>query len=118
MADFLQTNATDEIDLDRAASAFPDISLDGSTDIPLPSIPSDTSLPAASSFAWDDISTTGSAPAAPDVKVTGGDEVATFVDQFPDIEVPSAQVAFPLLCFRCAPGASLCSRTLLLRCPR
>ena len=75
-----------EIDFDRAASAFPDISLDGTDDIPAPSL---AAAPPASTvgFSFDDFS---SPPRGlqNDVKVTGDDEIEKFEDQFPDIEVP------------------------------
>lgn len=74
----------DDIDLDRAASAFPDISLDGTGDIPTPA-------PVAPPVASDPLSFDGfpapSGQRTQDVKVTGDDEIERFEDQFPDIEV-------------------------------
>ncbi|KZT69647.1 hypothetical protein DAEQUDRAFT_726265 [Daedalea quercina L-15889] len=81
-----------DIDFDRAASAFPDISLDGTGDIPAPSL---AAPPAPSGgFSFDDFV---SPPAGrqTDVKVTGDDEIEKFEDQFPDIEVPSEPVRQP-----------------------
>ncbi|PCH36603.1 hypothetical protein WOLCODRAFT_140522 [Wolfiporia cocos MD-104 SS10] len=73
-----------DIDFDRAASAFPDISLDGTGDIPAPAV----AAPAQSSgFSFDDF---GSPPRerATEVKVTGDDEIEKFESEFPDIEIP------------------------------
>ena len=49
------TYATADIDFDRAASAFPEISLDGSGDISVP--PSAPPLSTSGSFSFDDFST-------------------------------------------------------------
>ncbi|KAF9068524.1 clathrin light chain-domain-containing protein [Rhodocollybia butyracea] len=91
MADFLSSGSNDEIDFDRAASAFPDISLDGSGDFA--AIPHATSpvapIPSSSGFSFDDFDTSPT-PAAPPVKVTGDDEIEKFESEFPDIEVPSS----------------------------
>ena len=80
MTDFF----SDDIDFDRAASAFPDISLDGSGDIPIPAAP-----PARqdSGFAFD---FDAAPPARKEtaVKVTGDDEIDKFESEFPDIDVP------------------------------
>ncbi|KAJ4485463.1 clathrin light chain-domain-containing protein [Lentinula aciculospora] len=91
MADFL-TSDNDDIDFDRAVSAFPDISLDGSDDIP--ALPNATSpaapIPSSSGFSFDDFDSP--TPAAP-VKVTGDDEIEKFENEFPDIGVPSSPLA-------------------------
>lgn len=74
----------DDIDLDRAASAFPDISLDGTVDIPLPAA---QPVRQDSGFSFD-------FDAAPPVrketvvKVTGDDEIDKFENEFPEIDVP------------------------------
>jgi hypothetical protein len=85
----------DEIDFDRAASAFPDISLDGTTEFP-------SAPPAAgetnSGFSFDDFD----APASQTntaVKVTGDDEIYKFESEFPDIDVPSVSWFAPFLMF-------------------
>ncbi|RDB24981.1 Clathrin light chain [Hypsizygus marmoreus] len=81
-------NTSDEIDFDRAASAFPDISLDGEGDIPVAT--QTQAPPAASGFSFDDFD----APPAPRetaVKVTGDDELEKFQNEFPDIDVPHSQ---------------------------
>ncbi|KAF9450095.1 hypothetical protein P691DRAFT_811119 [Macrolepiota fuliginosa MF-IS2] len=90
MADFL--GGPSEIDeFERAASAFPDISLDGSGDIP--AIPTTTAATASTSvgFSFDDFDDIPGGTAPP-VTVTGNDEIAAFESEFPEIEVPSAPV--------------------------
>ena len=79
----------DDIDFDKAASAFPDISLDGSGDIPAVSSPP---APAAAGggFSFDTFDSFDS-PATPqnsNVKVTGDDVIGKFESEFPDIQVP------------------------------
>lgn len=78
----------DDFDFDRAAAAFPDISLDGEGDLP-----SATPAPAAASsapggFSFDDFGSPPPGQKVTDVKVTGDDEIDKFEDQFPDIGVP------------------------------
>ncbi|KAH8109011.1 clathrin light chain-domain-containing protein [Phellopilus nigrolimitatus] len=70
----------DDIDLDRAASAFPDIGLDGSGDIPTPAPVSTQAL--SGEFSFDDFD-----EPVRDVKVTGDDEIERFEDQFPDLDI-------------------------------
>ncbi|KZT21098.1 hypothetical protein NEOLEDRAFT_1074222 [Neolentinus lepideus HHB14362 ss-1] len=78
------TNLADgDIDVDLAASAFPDISLDGEGDIPLPTTTSSTLRNDSAGFSFDDFNTP---PPPREVKVTGDDEIEKFEDQFPDIE--------------------------------
>ena len=111
MADFLsresnilggQFSSSDDIDFDRAASAFPDISLDGTGDIPTPTLggaPALSQQTSTSSFGdFDDFATP---PPHADVKVTGDDEIEQFESQFPDIDVPvvSANANTRLLIF-------------------
>lgn len=94
MADFL--GGTADIDeFERAASAFPDISLDGSGDIP--TIPSTNTKPSSGGFSFDDFDDVPGmgAAAVPPVTVTGNDEIEKFENEFPEIEVPTAvQVGF------------------------
>ncbi|KAI6113514.1 clathrin light chain-domain-containing protein [Pisolithus croceorrhizus] len=73
----------DDFDFDRAASAFPDISLDGEGEVP--ALPSVSAPPVGSGFSFDDF---GSPPRAvfTDVKVTGDEEIEKFEGQFPDID--------------------------------
>lgn len=85
-----QFSSNDDIDFDRAASAFPDISLDGSGDLPTPTLgigaPALSHQTSTSSYAdFDDFATP---PPHNDVKVTGDDEIEQFESQFPDIDVP------------------------------
>ena len=83
-----QFSSGDDIDFDRAASAFPDISLDGSSDIPTPTMgaPALSQQTSTSSYAdFDDFATP---PPHTDVTVTGDDEIEQFESQFPDIDVP------------------------------
>jgi len=84
-----QFSSSDDIDFDRAASAFPDISLDGSSDLPTPTLggaPALSHQTSTSSYVdFDDFATP---PPHNDVKVTGDDEIEQFESQFPDIDVP------------------------------
>ncbi|KAH9177499.1 clathrin light chain [Lactarius sanguifluus] len=86
------TFSTDaDIDFDRAASAFPDISLDGDSDFPaFASPPPAVHLPAAGPF---DLDAFGSpAPPPREVKVTGHDdeEIEKFESDFPELDMPQA----------------------------
>ena len=80
---FSSGNNAEDIDFDAAASAFPDIALDGSTDISTAGgggpIARSTSV-----FSFDDFDT---APQSA-VKVTGDDEIEKFESVFPEIEAP------------------------------
>ena len=96
MADFLSQSKSDEIDFDAAASAFPDISLDGAD--PLPSAPGISSAYSTSSFTDTDffsdaLDGPGNAHAGHEVKVTGDDELEKFQNEFPEIDVPAAAPA-------------------------
>lgn len=77
-------NSNDDIDFDAAASAFPDISLDGEGDIP--ALPTTTGVGAAAPEGFDDFEF-GGGDIGREVKVTGDsdDEIEKFEDQFPDI---------------------------------
>ncbi|KAI0050769.1 hypothetical protein FA95DRAFT_1555241 [Auriscalpium vulgare] len=79
---------TDDIDFDRAASAFPDISLEGDGD--LPSFPAaSVSIPAAApSF---DLSGLDSPPPVREVRITGEEDEAIekFENEFPELEEPA-----------------------------
>ncbi|KAK1220377.1 Clathrin light chain [Marasmius sp. AFHP31] len=83
--DLFKTSTTDEIDFDAAASAFPDISLDGEGDFPNVASPPAVTKNTSSGFSFDDFDT----PQEP-VSVTGNDEIEKFESEFPDIEVPSS----------------------------
>ncbi|KAF8633260.1 hypothetical protein AX17_004436 [Amanita inopinata Kibby_2008] len=116
MGDFL---GGDEIDFERAASAFPDISLDGEGDIPV--IP--TAPPAgrpASGFSFDAFD---AVPVTKEtiVKVTGDDEIEKFESEFPDIDIgqhhvspPLPQTSFNALTFAPRPQPSAYSATPIL----
>ena len=82
-----------EIDFDRAASAFPEISLDG--DISIPPAAAAPPLSASESFSFDDFSTPPSRTT--EVKVTGDDEIEKFESEFPDIEVPQVRPVYGYL---------------------
>lgn len=124
-SEFASTNATgdsfataggDEIDFDRAASAFPDISFDGSSEIPTsnPSVTNGTGTTAVTNgFSFDDFDTPPRGNT--EVKVTGDDEIEKFENEFPDIDVP--QVRWSSLCLHTA-YSNLASRyaALLLCC--
>lgn len=94
--EFASTNATGDsfataggdIDFDRAASAFPDISLDGSSDIPssLNGTGAGSTTTTTNGFSFDDFDTPPRGNT--EVKVTGDDEIEKFESEFPDIEVP------------------------------
>ena len=76
----------EDIDLDAAASAFPDISLDGDiSSLPAPSAPS---APPADTFSFDAFDPAPRSAGRTDVKVTGDDEIEKFESNFPDIGSP------------------------------
>jgi hypothetical protein len=81
-----------DIDFDRAASAFPDISFDGEGDFvtPTASYTASSTIGGTGGFTFDDF---GSPPSLPTVKVTGDDEIEKFEDQFPELNVPAEQVS-------------------------
>lgn len=79
----------DEIDFDAAASAFPDISLDGSTE--LPSAPAFNAGRTNSGFSFEDFDSSPPHQQTT-VTVTGDDEIDKFESEFPDIEVPSVSI--------------------------
>ncbi|GLB37349.1 putative clathrin is the major protein of the polyhedral coat of coated pits and vesicles [Lyophyllum shimeji] len=118
MSDFFQTGG-DEIDFDRAASAFPDISLDGEGDIPIPTQP--PVRQASSGFSFDSFAT----PPIPQdsaVKVTGDDELEKFASEFPDIDVPQpepplAQPSFSGATYAPRPQPSAYTSTPILNQP-
>jgi len=87
MADLLGGNDIDEFE--RAANAFPDISLDGPGDILSAPAGNQTGHSSGGGFSFDDFDTP-LAPSGGAVRVTGNDELEKFENEFPDIEVPSA----------------------------
>nr|VWP01385.1 Polygalacturonase inhibiting protein (Polygalacturonase-inhibiting protein 2) (Putative polygalacturonase-inhibiting protein) [Ganoderma boninense] len=80
------TYATADIDFDRAASAFPEISLDGTDDFSAPP-PAAPPTQSTGSFSFDDFSSPPPTRTT-EVKITGDDEIEKFESEFPDIEVP------------------------------
>ena len=92
-----------DIDVDLAASAFPEISLDGTGDI---SVPPPAAPPSGNTgtFSFDDFSSPPP-PRTTEVKVTGDDEIEKFESEFPDIEVPQvcSTTIFPSSCLTFAP---------------
>jgi hypothetical protein len=91
MSDFFQSGG-DDIDFDRAASAFPAISLDGEGDIPTPSqAPPLAGRNDGSGFSFDDFDSPPTQTHT-DVKVTGDDEIEKFENEFPNIDI--GQVSF------------------------
>jgi hypothetical protein len=91
-----------DIDYDRAASAFPDISLDGDSVIPTPynAFAAPVNI-GGGEFNFDDFDSTPRENVT-DVKVTGNDAIEKFEDQFPELDVPGPQVRLPSF-----PSASL-----------
>jgi hypothetical protein len=91
MADLLDDP---DIDFERAASAFPDISLDGETDIPaFISPPPRSPPPPARPFDLDAFG--GSAPVR-QVRVTGhesDDDIGKFESEFPELDVPQVRIS-------------------------
>jgi hypothetical protein len=91
------SSAVGDIDFDRAVSAFPDISVDGEGDFSTPSAFTSSTISGGGAgggggFSFDEFDTP-----APDVKVTGDDEIDKFEDQFPELDMPGPQVSILLL---------------------
>ena len=78
-------SAADDFDFDRAASAFPDISLDGEGDIPTPAAP--PARAPTNGFSFDDFDSS-LRETVREVKVTGDDELEKFETEFPELDVP------------------------------
>lgn len=78
-----QANDNEEIDFDLAASAYPDINLDGTTEIP--TAPAGRSN---SGFSFDDFDDHNLDKRDSTVRVTGDDEIDKFESEFPDIGAP------------------------------
>lgn len=76
----------DDLDFERAASAFPDISFDGTGDFDVPAPAPPAAARANSGFSFEDF---GSPPRETQsaIKVTGDDEMDRFENEFPDIDV-------------------------------
>lgn len=85
-------------EFDRAASAFPDISLDGELSSFQTAASTDQPLTLGGGFVFDDF---GSPPHVPtmgftDVKVTGDEDMERFEDQFPELDVGKVKTWLPL----------------------
>ena len=80
-----------DIDFDAAASAFPDISLDG--DVPSVPVPPNAAR-TDSGFSFDSFDVPKDDA---NVKITGDDELEQFQSQFPEVDVP--QVCWPIHIF-------------------
>ena len=90
---FATATGADDFDVDAAASAFPDISLDGAGDIPVPA----AAAPPVStgSFSFDAFSPPPMQKTT-EVKVTGDDEIEKFESEFPEIDVPGVRLSISL----------------------
>jgi hypothetical protein len=80
-----------DIDFERAASAFPDISLDGEGDIAAFATPPSHTPPPAGPF---DLDAFGGPTPAREVRVTGHDEedeIGKFESEFPELDVPQVR---------------------------
>lgn len=80
-----------DIDFDRAASAFPDISLDGENDFASFATPSHAPAAPAGPF---DLDAFGGPTPTREVRVTGhdaDDEIGKFESEFPELEVPQVR---------------------------
>ncbi|KAI0070471.1 hypothetical protein K474DRAFT_1608630 [Panus rudis PR-1116 ss-1] len=90
-------SGVDDFDFDRVASAFPDISLDGSSDIPsipqAPPLANVNSSGGGSTFSFEELEPSGGAPR--EVRVTGDEEIEKFESEFPEIEVPQPSFTSP-----------------------
>ena len=75
----------DDIDFDRAASAFPDIDID-SGDFIQPSQPPVVASRINNGFSFDDFETPAFQPKDTQVKVTGDDDLDKFETEFPEID--------------------------------
>jgi hypothetical protein len=87
-----------EIDFDRAASAFPDISLDGESDFHDFATPSSLTPAAAGPF---DLDAFGGPTPTREVRVTGhdaDDEIGKFESEFPELEVPQVRCGNIIYC--------------------
>jgi hypothetical protein len=86
-----------EIDFDRAASAFPDISFDGDSDIPNFTTPPSYTPAPGGPF---DLDAFGGPTPTREVRVTGhdeDDEIGKFESEFPELEEPQVRCVNILL---------------------
>ena len=81
------TTGSDDIDFDRAASAFPDIDLDSGSFVPVTSQLPTVAARTSNGFSFDDFgSPLPSQKKDTRVKVTGDDDFDTFESEFPEID--------------------------------
>ena len=83
---------SDDIDFDRAASAFPDIDIDSGDFIQSSQPPPNVAARTSSGFSFDDFSSLSPSQKT-EVKVTGDDDFDTFESEFPEIEINAGQVS-------------------------
>ncbi|KAF8648543.1 hypothetical protein AX16_006247 [Volvariella volvacea WC 439] len=112
----------DDVDLDQAAAAFPDISLDGDGDFSIPTGPTPSGVGNSSSgFSFDDFDTPPGNKKETVVKVTGDDEIEKFESEFPEIDIPQAppkpQATFTATTFAPRPQPSALANTPILNQP-
>ena len=77
-------SADDDIDFDRAASAFPDIDVDSGDFIQSSQPPPIVAARTSNGFSFDDFNSPP--PSHTVVKVTGDDDFDTFENEFPEID--------------------------------
>jgi hypothetical protein len=96
-----------DIDFERAAANFPDISLNGDSDFPT-FTPPRSPPPPAGPFDLDAFGSSAPAPARA-VRVTGHDEdddIGKFESEFPELDVPQVRCA-ARACAWCCAGTQL-----------
>ena len=84
---------SDDIDFDRAASAFPDIDIDSGDFIQSSQPPPVVAARTSNGFSFGDFGTPPPIQKT-EVKVTGDDDFDTFESDFPEIEVSSHSFIF------------------------
>lgn len=89
------TTSGDDIDFDRAASAFPDIDIDSGNFIQGSQPPPAAAARTNNGFSFDDF---GSPPRSQkqdtQVKVTGDDDFDSFENEFPEIDASQVSIHF------------------------
>jgi len=80
------TTTNDDIDFDRAASAFPDIDIDSGDFVQSSQPPPIVATRTSNAFSFDDFESTPFQQKNTQVKVTGDDDFDTFETEFPEID--------------------------------
>ena len=80
------STSADDIDFDRAASAFPDIDIDSGEFISSPPPPIAAGQLKSNGFSFDDFDSPSFQQNNTQVKVTGDDDFDKFENEFPDID--------------------------------